>query len=261
MDKAPYISIVTVCYNCASSIEGTIVSVLHQSCDNIEYIVIDGGSSDGTVDIIKHYENYISYWISEPDKGVYDAMNKAVKVASGEWILFMNSGDCFSSNDVISQFLTLKLAECDVVYGKTIIDTSSGRFIVSPEPLEAMSSHMPFCHQSTFVKTNLMKLYPFQLRYRYVADYDFFLRLYRENRIFKFINIPISIYEIEDGLTASNMSACYLENFKVNGNKVGKVELLIYRCREFLLSILPISLVRHVRNRLYKNNNRFEKIV
>lgn len=96
------ISIVTVSYNAVDTIEETIQSVLGQDYEAIEYIVVDGGSTDGTVDIIKKYSDKLSYWVSEPDNGVYDAMNKGITVASGQWINFMNSGDCFFSNHVLS---------------------------------------------------------------------------------------------------------------------------------------------------------------
>ena len=89
----PLISVITVSYNAVSTIEDTILSVINQTYPNIEYIIIDGGSADGTVDIIEKYVDRISYWVSEPDKGIYDAMNKGLKVANGDWAIFMGSDD------------------------------------------------------------------------------------------------------------------------------------------------------------------------
>ena len=100
------ISIVTVSYNAVLTIEQTILSVINQTYPNVEYIIIDGGSTDGTVDIIKKYEDKIAYWVSEPDKGIYDAMNKGVVVATGEWINFMNAGDIFTDGDVIDKLFS-----------------------------------------------------------------------------------------------------------------------------------------------------------
>lgn len=93
----PKVSVVTICYNSVQFIEKTIQSVLSQTYPNIEYIVIDGGSTDGTKEIIEKYSSRISYWCSEKDRGIYDAMNKGIRKATGEWINFMNSGDCFVS--------------------------------------------------------------------------------------------------------------------------------------------------------------------
>ena len=109
------ISVVTVCYNAADTIEKTMLSVLNQTYHDIEYIIIDGGSTDGTVEIIRKYADRIAYWVSEPDKGIYDAMNKGIKVATGEWINFMNAGDEFVDANVLDKLF----------FAKTVASTNS----------------------------------------------------------------------------------------------------------------------------------------
>lgn len=103
-NNLPRVSVITVCYNAVSAIQRTILSVLSQTYENIEYIIIDGKSTDGTLAIIKKYESRIAFWLSEPDNGIYDAMNKAIDKATGEWVLFMNADDEFVDNKVVERF-------------------------------------------------------------------------------------------------------------------------------------------------------------
>ena len=103
MKETTKISIVTVTYNCKDTVEKTIQNVLKQTYPNIEYIVIDGNSTDGTKEIIERYADRLAYWVSEPDKGIFDAMNKAIRIATGEWILFLNSGDYFIKPTIIDE--------------------------------------------------------------------------------------------------------------------------------------------------------------
>ena len=118
------ISIVTVSYNAVLTIEQTILSVINQTYPNVEYIIIDGGSTDGTVDIIKKYANKIAYWVSEPDKGIYDAMNKGGLKATGDFIQFLNAGDWFENEHVIEKIFKDWYKRVDVIYGDMIIRRS-----------------------------------------------------------------------------------------------------------------------------------------
>jgi hypothetical protein len=165
----PLITVITVVYNGAKYLEDTIKSVINQTYPNVEYIIIDGGSTDGTIDIIKNYEDYIDYWISEPDKGIYDAMNKGIKVASGHGILFLNSGDklltnrCFN-NIKIPGFLYCKY---EIKLGKVRIN----RTIKKPKFYKIS---LPVPHQAIIFDARKKLLY--DTSYKLAADYDYFLR-------------------------------------------------------------------------------------
>ena len=128
-DDKPLVSIVTVVYNGEVFLEKTIQSVINQSYSNIEYIIIDGGSTDETVDIIKKYEDRIDYWVSEIDSGIYDAMNKGIDLASGDWINFMNAGDSFvGCNVLLNLNYFLSDINYDIIYGDVnIIDTNNSK--------------------------------------------------------------------------------------------------------------------------------------
>ncbi len=172
------ISIVTVSYNAVLTIEQTILSVINQTYPNVEYIIIDGGSTDGTVDIIKKYEDKIAYWVSEPDKGIYDAMNKGVVVATGEWINFMNAGDIFTDGDVIDKLFhqNIIINRVGIVFGDTLVVFRNREKIVRFGD-DTHHKIMPSCHQSIFCRRNLLVSNPFDLRYKIAADYNFFFQL------------------------------------------------------------------------------------
>ena len=256
----PLISVITVSYNAQHIIEKTILSIINQTYKNIEYIIIDGGSTDGTIDVIKKYDSKITHWISEPDKGIYDAMNKGIKLAKGEWINFMNCGDSFYSIDTIRQVVDkLLTTECiDIVYGNTIIKINNNKYIVRPEELECISNHLPFCHQCAFVQTSLAKKHPFDLKYKFVADYNFFYQQYHKKKSFLYINYPIANYQIGgDGFTANNVKECINESFQVNGETITLLKKWEYVMRSFLLKILPYFITNYIRKNIYKNNPRF----
>lgn len=115
------LTIITVCFNIKDEIERTCQSIVNQTWQNFEWIVIDGGSTDGTVDILKKYSDRINILVSEPDKGIYNAMNKGIKLSHGEWLNFMNGGDRFTSNDVLKEVFSGKEYSADVLYGKNTI--------------------------------------------------------------------------------------------------------------------------------------------
>lgn len=189
------VSVITVCYNAVRSIERTIKSVKEQEYPDLEYIVIDGGSTDGTVDVIRRYSNLISYWISEPDKGIYDAMNKGLDHAAGDWIIYMNSGDLFVNKYVIQSVFSKPIGKhIGVIFGSTIANgkiMDMTPFIYSSRKLKSMG----ICHQSIFVRTAIARRIGFDLTFKVAADYDMIMRIYKLGYKFLDVKKPISIFD------------------------------------------------------------------
>lgn len=215
------ISVVTVCYNAVQTLEKTMLSVLNQTYPDVEYIIIDGGSTDGTVDIIKKYADRLAYWVSEPDKGIYDAMNKGIKVATGEWICFLNSGDSFYERAILEKVfkdVDINNDFVDVIYGDMILNYSFVDLISYPLSLSMFNQTFPFSHPSSFVKLVYMKSMYFDTQYKFAADYDFFLKLYCEKKKFAYKNMIISIFEAEKGASSKNKIRTWKEVMRINGN-------------------------------------------
>lgn len=203
-NNTPTISVVTVSYNAAALIEETILSVVDQTYDNVNYVIIDGGSKDGTIDIIKKYLSRIDYWISEPDKGIYDAMNKGAQAATGDYVIYVNVGDIFATKHVLSEIASKMGAMKDIYYGCIINRMSYGDVEIKPQPLEEIRTRMIFSHQATFVKRSILVQNKFNVKYKYAADYDFLSRMYFQHCSFQFLDTPVCITPIEEGATYSN---------------------------------------------------------
>ena len=190
MQLQPTFSIITITYNAVRLVEQTLLNVLSQSYPNIEYIVIDGGSTDGTADIIRRYESGLAYWVSEPDKGIYDAMNKGLQKATGDYVWFINAGDTLCSSDTVQSVvskLQKRKALPDIIYGETnIVDEerrSLGlRRLRAPRKLSWKSFRMGMlvCHQSFIPKRAIAPSY--DLQYRYSADFDWCIRCMKQAR-------------------------------------------------------------------------------
>ncbi|GAB6010895.1 glycosyltransferase family 2 protein [Viscerimonas tarda] len=215
MIAKPKITVVTVVYNAVNDIEKTIKSVITQSYPSVEYLVIDGGSTDGSLDIIKNYASQITNgefpniafrWISEPDKGIYDAMNKGIERSSGDWINFMNAGDYFYSADAIQQMFSLpeeEYADFAVLYGDTEFRLKTFSYVI-----EAMESQldrfMPFSHQAAFTRIQYARENKYNTDYKIAADTEFFLKLIRQGLRYKHIPVVVCSYDSQRGLSADN---------------------------------------------------------
>jgi glycosyltransferase involved in cell wall biosynthesis len=213
----PLISVITIVYNSENLLEKTILSVLNQTYSNVEYIIIDGASTDRTVDIIKKYEKHLAYWVSESDKGIYDAMNKGIDKATGKWINFMNSGDIFHSNQVVENVFNQKIPQKKlVVYGNTIVEYGNFRKIRMASVPSQLWRGMFFYHQSSFVRADIMKKYCYDISYRIVADYNLFISVWNNfgDDVFYRTNILISCYDA-NGISNTNRIQSLQERQKI----------------------------------------------
>ncbi len=198
---SPKLSIITINLNNKAGLLKTIISVINQTISDFEYIIIDGGSTDGSVELIEKYTYKITYWVSEPDKGIYNAMNKGIKIASGEYCLFLNSGDWLVDNNVLNDFINAHL-EHDIVSGNIQVNENSQKKIIESPYNENLDFRVFYegslPHQSTFIKRELFNVHGlFNENYRIVADGEFFIKcLLIYNCTYSYFDRVISFFDI-----------------------------------------------------------------
>lgn len=220
----PLITVVTVVFNGEATLEQTIQSVVNQTYDNVEYIVVDGNSTDRTLEIIKKYEDKIDYWQSEPDKGIYDAMNKGIELANGDWINFMNSGDSFSSQSVIEQIFYGKcLKNIDILYGdSTSIDEFGiSRTFYSSDNIDLLKKNPIYRHGASFIRTDFHKKNTFKLERKdlgFALDYLFIYEAFVSNASFYYVPINIMTFKLEG--TSSNICKEILYNRRITNSSI-----------------------------------------
>ena len=193
----PKLSIITINYNNSKGLAKTIETVLEQTFEDYEYIIIDGGSTDGSVDIIKAHADKITYWVSEKDAGVYNAMNKGIVKATGEYCYFLNSGDYLWKRDVLEKVFKESNSE-DIVYGNMI----NGKILQvnhGPHPLTFYDLFIhTIYHQSAFIKKALFdKIGLYSEHFKVISDWEFFVKaICIEHCSYCYVNIDIALYEV-----------------------------------------------------------------
>jgi len=215
MHHSMKLSIITICYNNIQGLKQTFNSIASQSArSQFEYIVVDGASKDGTADFLKENDAKINKWVSEPDKGIYNAMNKGVTFASGEYILFLNSGDCLHDSDAIANIL-YKLESTDFVIGKVLFLNAGTTSDVS-EPITMNRFYQGSVpHPATFTKKELLEKHPFDETLKIVSDWKFFIiTLILENCSYKLIEDIITDFDC-DGISSTNKSLVDRERERV----------------------------------------------
>lgn len=227
----PKISIITVVYNGATTLEATIKSIAQQSYKNIEYIIVDGNSTDTTLQIIKQYEGVIDKWISEPDRGIYDAMNKGIDLASGDYLWFMNSGDEIADPSTLKKTLDC-MVDADIYYGETVMIDAAGieigdRRLKTPNKLTANSFKrgMLVSHQSFIVKRDLVNHY--NLKYTYSADFEWCLSAIEKAQNICNTHLVLSKF-LDGGFTKQNILPGLKERFSIMINHFGLFSTLYH---------------------------------
>ena len=192
------ISIITISYNAAQYIEQTIQSVVNQSCSDKEYIVVDGGSTDGTIDIIQKYENQIDKWISEPDNGIADAMNKGLTLATGDYIIFLHSDDYFENENVLSTVASHLSVSYEIFMFNIFLSNNGDKWLLIPRGLNWwMNLKTGVFHQSVIcARTLFERIGNFDTGFLIAMDYDFFLRAYRAGVKSRKIDYPMSVMRL-----------------------------------------------------------------
>ncbi len=232
MNKEPLFSIITVCYNAEKTILRTIHSVLTQTYKDFEYILVDGASKDSTFSLIQSQQDNRISAISEPDKGIYDAMNKGIKRAKGTYLWFMNAGDTFYSSttlqDIVSQ---IENSKPDIIYGETAITNDQGEIVAmrrlkAPESLtwKSFRNGMLVCHQSFVAKRELGEFY--DLQYRFSADVDWCIRSMKKANKLHNTHLTLSCY-LEEGTTTANHKASLKERYHIMCKYYGSIVVLL----------------------------------
>ena len=266
----PNISIITVCRNPGRSLIRTMESILAQDYRDYEYIIKDGGSDDGTLDLISEYRDRfasagVSFKLfSEDDNGIYDAMNKAVLKANGTWVNFMNAGDCFYSSTVLSEiFEKSNYPNAAILYGDAV-ECEYGHYYMFRKAFDMIEERMPFSHQSAFINRELMSRYPYKTEYRIGADYDFLLSMYKKGFFFRDTGVITCIIS-KDGISSLRLYDTYMETLKIRNNHEISgptaaelaVKLREMRIKQFVMDYFPDfikKMIRRFQLRVRKQN-------
>ena len=231
----PLFSIITVTYHAESVLEETILSVVSQTYHNIEYIIVDGASKDRTLSIVNKYRDKIQAVVSEPDKGLYDAMNKGLKMAKGEYECFLNAGDTFHEDDTL-QLIVHQLNKSnvlpDVIYGETALVDAQRHFVrmrrlQTPDTLnwKSFRQGMLVCHQAFIAKRALAETY--DLNYRFSADFDWCIRVMKKASLLHNTRLTLIDY-LDEGMTTKNRKASLKERFRIMAKHYGYISTVLH---------------------------------
>ncbi len=230
MNRLPLISIITITYNAEQTLERTIKSIINQDYQSIQYIIIDGASTDGTCQLIGQYRQYISFYISEPDGGLYHAMNKGLERATGDYVWFINAGDEIFDRHTLSNIFKDEPLAC-IYYGDTVMTNMEGAIIGSrrlapPENLswKSFKRGMLVSHQSFIAKRELVE--PYNLQYKFSADFEWCLKALKKASAIKNTHSILSRF-LDGGITKKNIVPGLKERFRIMCQHYGTITALM----------------------------------
>ncbi|TKC13023.1 glycosyltransferase [Pedobacter polaris] len=226
----PKLSVITIVYNNAKDIERTMLSVLNQTYTNIEYIIIDGASNDGTVAIIDKYKDRLAIFVSEQDRGIYDAMNKGLALATGDYVLFMNSGDEIYATETVTDVFA-SAPSGDIYYGETEMYDENWKSLGqrrhrAPEHFDwhSFKFGMNVSHQAIYIKRSLTE--PFDLRYKYSSDIDWIIKAAKNSSNVVNTHMYVAKYLV-GGMSKKKHLASLTERFKILSHYYGVIPNVI----------------------------------
>lgn len=249
--EQPRVTVVTVTYNCVNVIERTIRNVLRQTYPNIEYIIIDGASTDGTKEVVDKYAAHLAYWMSEPDGGIYEAMNKAVAKATGEWIVFRNAGDYFFKPTTIADVMEWYNDGGEAfITGGTRTFSNDGYYDYQHSAAESdFWCRNYISHPATFIRTALQKKMPYSTDLRIAADYEFFCKVMSRYATYCCCPMMVTLFDGATGISSSDRRLAYKEKIMVAQRLeapsaiIKKLKMQYYK---MLARIVPLRIIYHI---------------
>lgn len=235
------LSIITVTFNAEQMLERTLRSVSSQSYSGIEHIIVDGMSTDSTVSLVQKLDNDKIKWVSEPDKGLYDAMNKGIRMATGDYLCFLNAGDTFFAEDTVELMMKAD-SKADIIYGETAIVDINGKFIhmrrlKAPEKLtwKSFKQGMLVCHQALVVRREIAE--PYDLSYHFSSDFDWAIRMLKKSK--QNINTDhILINYLNEGMTTINRWASLKERYNIMVRHYGHFSTFLHHLWFFVRFVI-----------------------
>jgi glycosyltransferase involved in cell wall biosynthesis len=256
----PLISIITVVFNAEKVLLPTLQSAIDQSYKNIELVIVDGGSTDNSISIAKQFSVHIGTFISEKDDGIYDAMNKGIKAAKGEWLYFLNAGDTFYDTEVLASIFSNSLEGINLIYGKveTMNEPSGINYINGSEVvLSDFYTRFPLCHQASFTRKSCFDFIGYyDLRYKMVADHQWFIRFFiHSNNQSLFLNRLVAYYDVQGSSYHKRMQS--QRELISYGRELFPTKVWVFNILSYPVVYIKVSIIRAIQHtsifKLYRN--------